>query len=276
MRLCIAIAQTQGCFAAPLAALDQLDHEARRARINGADLLVLPEMFLTGYNLGAERCADLAITPHDPLFDQLRRIATGHNIALCIGYPERVGDRIANSAALIDASGQLLLNHRKVHLFGALDRVMFACRGDRFDVVNWQGWRVGLAICYDIEFPESARLMALAGADLLLVPTALMTPYDVVANHVVRARAYENQVYLAYANRCGSEQTLDYVGLSSIIAPDGSALAQANADFGQIIAPLDPVRQAEIRARDPMLADRRPALYHPLVQAPLAQARSNP
>jgi predicted amidohydrolase len=267
----IAIAQSQGCIADPVAALDQLDHEARTARTHAADLLVLPEMYLTGYNLGAERCAALAITPDDPLFDQLRIIATRHRIALCLGYPERVGDHIANSAALIDASGQLLLNHRKVHLFGALDRAMFSCSGDRFDVVTWQGWRVGLAICYDIEFPESARLMALAGADMLLVPTALMTPYDVVANHVVRARAYENQVYLAYANRCGREHNLDYVGLSSIISPDGSALAQANADVGQIIARLDPARQAEIRARDPMLIDRRPALYHPI-----QHARSDP
>ncbi|HQT87665.1 MAG TPA: carbon-nitrogen hydrolase family protein [Acidiphilium sp.] len=263
----IAISQTAGCFANPQASLDLLEHQARAARAQGADLLLLPEMFLSGYNLGAEICAALAITPHDPLFDQLRSIASRHAIALCLGYPERVGAGVANSAALIDAAGHLRLNHRKVHLYGALDRAMFSHQGDRFAVVDWCGWRVGLAICYDIEFPESARLMALAGADLLLVPTALMTPYDVVANHVVRARAYENQVFLAYANHCGSEQNLDYLGLSSIIAPDGSVLAQAGTSEGQIFASIDPARQADLRARDPLLADRRPALYRPIHSA---------
>ncbi len=266
LTLRLALSQTAGCFTDLNATLDLLDHQASRAQADAADLLLLPELFLTGYNLGADLCARLAITQTDPQFDRLRQIARSHQIALCLGYPERVGAAIANSAALIDAQGELVLNHRKTHLYGALDRAMFSHQGDRFAVADWRGWQVGIAICYDIEFPESARIMALGGADLILVPTALMTGYDVVAQHLVRARAYENQVFLAYANHCGAEHDLAYLGLSSILGPDGAPLAEAGAEATMLAATLDPAHQQAIRARDPLLADRRPASYQALPQ----------
>lgn len=264
MTLTIAISQTAGCFANPAAALDLLDATARRARAAQADLLVLPELFCTGYNLGAARARSLAMTPDDETFDRLRAIARAHGTAICLGFPERVDQNIANSAALIDATGDILLIYRKIHLFGALDRAMFSLRGDRFPVVPWRGLKLGLAICYDIEFPETARALAIAGADLVLVPTALMPPYDVVADHLIPTRAYENQVFIAYANHCGSEDGLAYIGKSSICGPDGAVLAKAGDGPALITATIDPAHQAEIRARDPLLADRRASLYRSL------------
>lgn len=264
MSVTVAICQTEGRFADPDAGLDLLAHEAKAAASAGTDLLVLPELFLTGYNLGPERARALAMSCEDARIAKACALAAEAGIALCFGFPERVGDAVANSAVLIDEAGAVRLLYRKVHLFGDIDRGMFDTKGDRFPVIAWRGLMVGLAICYDIEFPETARLLALAGADLVLVPTALMPPYYVVADAMIPARAYENQVYLAYANHCGSEEGLDYIGHSSICGPDGAVLAKAGKAPARLAVRIDPAHLDEVRRRDPLMADRRPALYRPI------------
>ena len=98
---------------------------------------------------------------------------------------------------------------------------------DSSALVDLDGWRLGLLICYDVEFPENARALALAGADLIAAPTANMDPYEVVATTLVPARAYENQVYFAYANYCGHEGEISYCGQSCVVAPDGTDAARA-------------------------------------------------
>lgn len=266
MSVTVAICQTEGRFADPDAALVLLADEAAAAKQAGADLLLLPELFLTGYNLGRERARRLAVAAGERHLVRARAIARETHIALCFGYPERVGDTVANSALVIDEAGTPILNYRKAHLFGEIDRAMFSLPGTAFPTARWRGLTLGLAICYDIEFPETARSLALEGADLVLVPTALMPPYDVVADSVIPARAYENQIYLAYANRCGAEDGLAYIGRSSICGPDGAVLAKAGAGAGRIAATLDPAHLADVRARDSLLADRLPALYGRIVE----------
>jgi predicted amidohydrolase len=123
------------------------------------------------------------------------------------------------------------------------------------------GWRIGLLICYEIEFPENARSLALAGADLIAVPTANMREFDFVATTLVPTRAYENQCVVAYANHCGSEGYVVYGGLSSIVGADGAPLAQAGRDEALLVADLDRAQLAASRAHLPYLADRKPALY---------------
>lgn len=261
MGVTIAICQTEGKFADPDAGLELLARETAIAAASGVELLILPEMFLSGYNLGQERAQELAMTAEDERIAKVRDLAAKSSVSLCFGFPERVDGAVANSAMLIDEVGAVRLLYRKVHLFGDIDRGMFRVSGDRFQVVAWRGLSVGVAICYDIEFPETARAMALAGADLILVPTALMPPYHVVADSLIPTRAYENQIYIAYANHCGSEDGLDYIGHSSICGPDGAVLAKAGAAPMRLTAHIDPAHLAEVRRRDPLLADRRPELY---------------
>ena len=139
------------------------------------------------------------------------------------------------------------------------------------------GWKLGFLICYDLEFPENARRLALAGAELILVPTANMIPYDFIADVTVRARAFENQCYVAYANYCGHEGEIHYCGQSSIAAPDGSRIAQAGLDEALIVGELDRQLMVDSRAanryfhRSPPRALRRAeqALIH---RYPLALA----
>jgi len=118
-----------------------------------------------------------------------------------------------------------------------------------------------LLICYDVEFPENTRRLALAGADVILVPTANMKPYDFVAEVTIRARAFENQCYVAYANYCGSEGGIEYCGLSSIAAPDGSRIAEAADEELLIIGSLDRQLMDDSRAINSYFKDRRPELY---------------
>ena len=118
-----------------------------------------------------------------------------------------------------------------------------------------------MLICYDVEFPENSRKLALRGTDLIIAPTANMVPFDVVATTIVPARAYENQVYVAYANYCGDENGLEYCGLSCVAAPDGSAAARAGRDEELIVCELDHGLLTASRQTATYLADRRPQLY---------------
>jgi predicted amidohydrolase len=138
---------------------------------------------------------------------------------------------------------------------------MFSAGSDEFPIVELNGWKLGFLICYDLEFPENARRLALAGAELILVPTANMIPFDFVADVTVRSRAFENQCYVAYANYCGHEGDIHYCGQSSIAAPDGSRIAQAGLDEALIVAELDRQLMVDSRAANRYLIDRRPELY---------------
>jgi predicted amidohydrolase len=261
----IALYQGPGHILDVTAAFALLDAKAAEAKANGADLLILPEMYLSGYNIGPAAASELAIAQTG--LAPAQGIAKSRGIALVFGYPERVGDAVANSAVLIGPDGDILLNYRKSHLYGELDRAMFKEIGTQFPVAKLGGHTVGLLICYDIEFPEPARRLALAGADILLIPTAQMEPYTQVAKHVIPARAYENQLYVAYANHSGTEDGLDYIGLSSICEPDGKILAAAGKGEEIIYATVDAAHHAAVRKADPLIADRRPDLYGPLAHA---------
>jgi len=237
--------------------LQRLTVEAR-----GADVLVLPEMFLTGYNIGAEAVGTLAEARDGASAQRIAALARAANMAIVYGYPERDEDgRIYNAVQLIDAHGRSLCNYRKTHLYGDLDHSMFSAGPDHFPVVELGGWKFGLLICYDVEFPENTRRLALSGAEAILVPTANMVPFDFVADVTIRARAFENQCFVAYANYCGHEGDIQYCGQSSIAAPDGSRLARAGLDETLIVATLDRSLMQASRASNRYLLDRRPALY---------------
>jgi predicted amidohydrolase len=260
----IALLQTPGRIADVEGAFTHMAEAAGRAASEGADILLLPEMYLSGYNIGPTNARELAITQTGPEMARAEKIAKTNNIALAFGYPERVGEHVANSAILIGPDGKILLNYRKSHLFGALDRAMFKHVGDEFPITELHGFKIALLICYDIEFPEPARRLALAGVDILLIPTAQMQPYEQVATHVIPARAYENQLYVAYANHTGDDDGLAYIGLSSICGPDGAVLAAAGKTETMLFATADRAHLAVVRKTDPLLADRRPELYTPL------------
>ncbi|MCD2170799.1 carbon-nitrogen hydrolase family protein [Microbacterium sp. JC 701] len=237
--------------------LERIARAAREARKGGAEILVTPEMFATGYNIGPR----LGEVVTDDLVDRLREVAVRAGIALVVGTGLRRPDGIANAVLVIDAEGTVLARYDKTHLFGDLDRSLFVAGETLGPLLTWRGLRLGLLICYDVEFPENVRALAVAGADLILVPTAQMEPYAFIAEHLIRVRAWESQVAIAYANRVGSEGDLSYVGRSSVVGADGVVLAAAGPDRDELLlATVDPAAIERSRAANPYLRDRRPDL----------------
>jgi len=241
------------------AALDRMRRRTSSAAEAGARLAIFPEMFLTGYNVG-EAVFNLAESADGPSAASAAKIARDSGVSILYGYPERSGDRIFNSALLIHAARGPVANYRKTHLYGEQEQRLFV-PGDGLTVTELDGVALGILICYDVEFPEAVRTLALAGAELIAAPTALIEPYEIVARTIVPARAFENQVYIAYAGLCGREESLGYCGLSCIVGPDGCDLARADTRPALLLADIDPSAISGGRKSNPYLLDRRPELY---------------
>jgi len=235
----------------------QLRAAAASSAEAGAGLLVTPELFLTGYDIG-DQVRELARLDLTGMVAETAREA---GIAILAGIPEPAGELLYNTAILVDERGEVLLRYRKTHLFGELDRRYFTAGDDMVVLAELHGVRIAVLICYDVEFPETVRAAAGRGAHLIAVPTAQMTPFEFVAEQVVRARAWENQVYVAYINHDGRERTLEYVGRSSIVAPSGEVLAGAVHGDQLLLATIDTDVVSRAQAQNPYLADRRSDLY---------------
>ncbi len=242
------------------ASLVSLESAARRASAAGARLLAVSEMYLTGYALG-DAVAELAEPADGPSAARISEIAAAHGLGIVYGYPERGGDAVFNAAQFIGPDGTRLANYRKTHLFGGFEREHFTPGDTPVVQADLDGTRIGMLICYDVEFPENVRAHALAGTDLLVVPTALMRPYEFVTTTLLPARAYESQLHVAYVNRCGAEGEYHFTGLSCLCGPDGVVRARAGHDEDLVIADADPALLKAVRDETPYLADRRPEIY---------------
>lgn len=255
----LAIYQGAGTPSDVAANLALLERTSAAAAKQQASLLIFPELFLTGYNIG-DAVKELAEPCYGRSLQIAASIARKYGLALLFGYVERDGEALYNAAALIDADGNLAANYHKAHLFGAEEQRLFT-PGQQRTLHTIAGVRVGVLICYDVEFPEAVRALALQGAELIAVPTALMFPYTQIPRVLIPTRALENQIFVAYANRIGVEGDLTYCGLSTIAAPDGTVLAQAGAEETLLIADIDRAVIATTRSVFAYLDDRRPELY---------------
>lgn len=240
--------------------LARLGRAAREAATAGAALLVAPEMVLTGYAIEHDALQALAEAADGPSARAVAGLARAAGIAIAWGFPERAADgRTYNAVQFVDAAGTPRGVYRKTHLFGELDRVRFSAGEGDSTVFAWAGWQVGMLVCYDVEFPEAVRSLALRGAGLVLVPTANMVGFDAVARVLVPARACENQLVVAYANCCGREAGLVYNGLSTVALPDGTVAAAADAAPTLLVVDIG---EGPVPAADrTFLRDRRPDTY---------------
>ncbi|MFG2336597.1 carbon-nitrogen hydrolase family protein [Streptomyces yangpuensis] len=260
-----ALLQSSGVLGDVAENLKALDEAAERAAQAGAGLLVTSEMFLTGYALDLEAVPGLAEASDGDSARTIGEIARRHGLAVLYGYPERDGDTVYNSAQLIGPDGAALANYRKTHLFGCFEQDAFTPGDTPVVQADLGGIRIGIMICYDVEFPENVRAHALAGTDLLLVPTAQMHPFQFVAEHLVPVRAFENQMYVAYVNRTGPEGEFEFVGLSCLASPDGTTRTRAGRGEEMVFGEVDPELLGVSRENNPYLRDRRPGLYASLV-----------
>ena len=192
-----------------------------------ADLAVFPELFLGGYELTLlERSAR---PPDCPELAAIANAARAAATAVVIGFAERTVDgELANSVACIDRDGSLAGVYRKTQLFGAEQDVFRA--GEELRLVRLAGVLVGPLICFDIEFPEPARQLAAAGAQLLVTASANMEPFAPDHELAARARALENRLPHLYANAVGTIGDLHLVGHSRSVDATGTVLAEAASD----------------------------------------------
>ncbi|WP_237154365.1 carbon-nitrogen hydrolase family protein [Oryzibacter oryziterrae] len=239
----------------------KIEAAATAAVAMGADLLLTPELALTGYAL-ADRFAAIAEPADGPMVERLRALARRLGLAIVAGFPERSGDVVYNSAVFAGADGSLQL-YRKAHLYGPQEKAAFQPSSDPAQVFDYRGWRIGLLICFDVEFPETVRSLALAGAELVLVPTALpRAPISYsISGRMIGTRALENSLFVAYADLCGEEGACSYHGGSVIAGPDGNDLARAGPAEALLIADLDRAEISRARAESEYLTERRPDLY---------------
>ena len=240
-------------FEARLAALD-----AQLAN-SGAELVVCPELFTTGYHIRADH-RELAQEADGAWLRALAGVARRHNCAIAYGYAERANDQVYNSAQLIGADGSVLANHRKqLPAPDCFEETCFA-DGPAPTFVTYRDIKMALVICYELEFPETVRHAALQGATLVLAPTALVEEWQVIAERLVSTRAIESGVWIAYSNY--ASKALDaqgmvkvFAGGSRIAGPDGKDHAVATGLDVLVTAEIDPNEALKMRKRLPYLRD---------------------
>ena len=244
--------------------LKRMKEQMNKASAVGAEMILFPELFLSGYCVPAEQMKKMAEERNGPSFQELSKAAKEANIAVLYGYPEvdrSSGSEVFyNSAQLIDKDGSALANYRKTHMWiddMGYEKVFKA--GNAFEeIVNCCGVKIGILICFDIEFPECARGLALKGAKFIAVPTAIscqlpLTIQEKVPNLVVPARALENRIYLVSVNHGGE----NFSGHSTCCSPTGDCVVQAGCEEQLVLFSIDP----NFTPEHDFLSQRRPDMY---------------
>jgi predicted amidohydrolase len=217
------------------------------------DLMVCPELYVSGYNVG-DIVGHVAETQSAGFIKQASALAISNKTALIFGYPELIDDVLYNSALFMDAAGQTRANHKKLAIPPGFEKDHFTA-GNVITMFGCMGLKCTILICYDAEFPETLRKVAQMGAQLVIVPTALNVNWPVVADKVMPTRAFENGVWLAYANHAGIEDGLEYYGHSCIATPTGADAARAGLAEEVLLADIDVDAVTAAQKRLPYLKD---------------------
>lgn len=198
--------------------LDFCENTIEKAAKKGCELIVFPEMFLAGY-VATEKTKTIAISKTDDVIKKLQTICKSSNIACVFGFPRKEKSKIFNSACFIDKNGEMVGLYDKTHLFG--DEKLYFSAGNELKVFDTSFGKIGLLICYDIEFPEVARALALNGAGMIICISANMKPYDNLHKMCIISRAIENSIPVVYCNYVGKDTQFTFVGQSNIINSNG-------------------------------------------------------
>ncbi len=232
----------------------------RTAASGGAAAILFPELYLTGYSLG-EHAVEAAEPEDGPSIQRVAELARDHHIAVLMGYAAlHPNGRQAYDAVLaVDPMGQVAGIYRKMHLFHA--ETGWFLPGDRPALLDFGLGRVGVLVCYDLEFPEAVRELALHGAQWVATCTGNMVPNQHLQEIFVQARAAENRLWVAVANRVGREGEMTFFGGSAAADPSGQMIVQADDQERIVFADIDLARAEQARLNADYLADRRPDLY---------------
>jgi omega-amidase len=255
----IALAQQDVPIGEPGTNLARARDFAAQARDSGADLLLLPELWLHGYDL--ERAEEWAAPLGEGGFADMAAIAGEFGLYLAGSLLEQHAGGVSNTAVLYDPDGTLLGSYRKIHLFRLMQEPRYLVPGDHATLCPTPWGPVGLAICYDMRFPELFRAMALAGAVLFLVPAQWPVRRVEAWFLLARARAVENELFVAACNRVGTDGQVDFPGSSCLIDPLGNSLVKGDDQERLLIAQADLHEMHKARRYLTVYEDRRPDAY---------------
>lgn len=258
----VAVAQIRVELGAPDRNFENVQRWLSRAKDGGAELVVLPEMVDTGYRMDVVLAHACRWDDAGSFHARLRALAAELEISVACGLSERDGGGVHNAITVIDGSGDPIARYRKSHLFPLADEHRALTPGEEIVVVDHGDLRFGLAVCYDLRFPDLFRQQMRAGAAAYLVPSAWPFPRLEHWKTLTASRAIENQAYLVAANRVGADGPLVFCGSSRIVDPFGTVLASADEiSEGVIAADIEPARVEEVRTAMPFLSSERPELY---------------
>lgn len=194
--------------------------------------------------------------------DRLGAIAAEVGIGIVAGYAERQDQHIYNAALFVDASGAIVANYRKMHLWGAYEQAVFTSGSPGQVFPLSPDLKAGLLICFDLDHPVTVQDLAARGADIVLVLSATSSGYGIVPRSQVPVRAYENSIFLAFCNQAGQQPYEAFLGLSTVAAPDGSVLAVCRENEADLVfADIDPQAFAAYRAEHGYAAQLRRDLF---------------
>ena len=252
-------------------------------------LLSFPELYVPGYTLSPEDVRMIAEYKNGPSITKAKEIAKQYNMALFVPYAEKVNEtndviRYYDAIAVINEKGELLNSYKKTQLYGQQERDNWSFGNSDYPVYNFFNFPVGVLNCYECEFPELQRILALNGAKLIVGPTAADNyyrlpdgkrsdvPYPDISKILIPANAYANNIFFAYSNRCGYEQRgkdqWHYRGNSIICGPHGDIIVEANHEQNtMLIADCIPdyYGMTHPAPKYYYLKDRRPELYKKLI-----------
>ena len=269
--------------------MELLEEAVKQAKKYDVQLLSFPELYVTGYTLSPEDAVKVAEYMDGPSITKAREIAKRFNMALIVPYAEKVDEadgetRYYDAIAVIKETGELLNSYKKTHLYGQQERDNWSCGSSDYPVYNIFDFPVGVLNCYECEFPELQRILALNGAKLIVGPTAAdnyyrlpngqrsAVPYPDISTLLIHANAYANNIFFAYSNRTGYEKRGEdqwhYRGNSIICGPHGDIIVAANHEQNtMLVADCVPAYYGMTHPAPNYyyLKDRRPELYKKLV-----------
>jgi predicted amidohydrolase len=258
-KISISLAQMHIELAQPDANLEQAIGFVKQASANRSDLILFPELWSSGYDL---KHADRYVPVNASVLEVLSGLAVSEKIAIGGSLLEKVSGQFYNTFYLIDQTGQIIAKYRKIHLFRLMNEDRWLQAGDQPQSANLHWGTAGMAICYDLRFPELFRHYALENANLICLPSEWPS---VRINHwkvLLQARAIENQLFVAAVNSVGQTGVETFGGASAIVSPWGDVLAEGDSQSETLLtAEIDFDQVERIRQTIPIFQDRRPDLY---------------
>ena len=233
----IGIFQYQSRKETPADRIERLDRAIKKIK-EKVDIIVCPELFMSGYG-NVEDIKKYAEKSEDIFGKSISNLAKKFNLSIIYGYPELEGGKLYNSAQCFDSKGISLINHRKTVLPKTSNENEIFYPGQKNSLFSIAGLKISLVICYELEFPEIIRNAAFNKINLVIALTGQSDQWPATARYISRSRAFENGIFVAYANSCGKNNGINFMGESKIINPKGLDVVSAKDKEELIIGDID-------------------------------------